>query len=275
MASTDNNNIKLTDHDGTLHTPETSVTLTIGNTRVDDVVTVYLESGSTGLPSKTQYTSHNTSNVQSGSTFDRDSTSFPNDTPTSGSFTVVDLSANQEHRYRYTAWSGTQLTLPTEVTGAADAASTGQTLVDISNNFTSLGVVRGDIIRNITDSGWGYVIAISTTTNPNDTLTTTQLTSSGKDWASGDTYEINSLVVSYDNTDKFFIPYIDAIEDTGTDEESGSVTQDITYASQRSVVIRVRNVASANPIQPFETTSNITLTGMTVSVIRTDDDVYA
>ena len=28
-------------------------------------------------------------------------------------------------------------------------------------------------------------------------------------WAVADGYEVNSLIVAYNNTDKFFIPYID------------------------------------------------------------------
>ena len=42
---------------------------------------VFLQDGSTGLPDKDTYTSHNTNNVQSDSTFERDATDFPIDTP--------------------------------------------------------------------------------------------------------------------------------------------------------------------------------------------------
>lgn len=273
MLAGDANNIKLTDDIGTLHEPETSVTITVGNTRVDDVVTVYLEDGATGLPNKAQYTSHNTNNTLSASIFYRNATNFPNDTPTSGSFTVVDTSANQEHRYRYTSWSTTQLNLPSEVVGAADTSTATVELYDtVGTPFAA--VQRGDIIRNTTDASWGYIVTVVSSTH----VTTTQMRSATGtiiDWAVADGYEVNSLIATYNNTDKFFIPYIDAIEDVGDDTTPGSVTATLVYVEPRAVVVRVRNVAAATPIQPFETTSDITDSGMTVSAIRTEDEVYS
>jgi len=269
MAAADANNVRLTAHNGNSQTPYTSVAITISNTRAEDVILVALNDGS-GLPDKAQYTSHASSNTQGGSTFDKDSGSFPNDTPTSGTFYVVDTSANEEHRYRYTSYSGGQLTLPTKRTGTATSGSSGQTLVDSSATFQTWGIQRGDIIRNTTDAGWGYVVSVDSETQ----LTTTHLTTSGRDWASGDGYEINALVVTYDDNDTFYIPYLDTIEDTGTDGSPGSETQTLTYVTDRSVVVRVRNVGGATPIVPFITTSTITDAGMTVSVIRTEDTVY-
>ncbi len=273
MVATDANNIKLTDDNGDLQQPEVSVTLTIGNTRVNDVVTVYLESGSTTLPNKSQYVSHGTNNAQSDSTFERlvASGNFPNDTPTSGSFTVVDASANEEHRYRYASWTGGVLTLPTERTGTATSASLGQELVATAATFSTWGIQRGDIIRNTSDAGWGYITEIVSETE----VTTTQLTTAGKDWATGDTFEINSLVVAYASADTFFIPYIDTIETVGSDVAPGEITATLTYTTDRAVVIRARNVATGSTeIQPFDTTSDITTGGMTVSIIRTEDTVY-
>jgi len=281
MDSADANNVKLTDHGGTLREPDATIVLTFGNTRVDDVLTVYPEDGSTGLPDFTQYTSHNTNNTQSGSTFDRDATSFPNDTPldNGGTFIVTYNSGAakpEQHRYRYTAWLTTQLTLPTEVTGSAHATgSTDQYLVDgAGRDFSSLGVERGDIVRNTTDSGWGYVIAIDNGNATNDRLLTTQLTTAGKDWTDSDGFEINSLVEAYDNTDRFMIPYMDTIETAGTDSTPGSASDSVLYVQPRDVVIRARNVEAATEIQPFDTTGQITAGGLTASVIRTEDEVY-
>jgi hypothetical protein len=232
---------------------------------------VALEDGTTGLPDKTQYTSHNTNNSQSDSTFERDSGNFPNDTPSAGYVIVIDTSANEEHMYRYTSWSGTVLTLATEVTGAADTGTSGTTLHDTGNFAT--GVQKGDIIRNITDSNsWCYVVSVDS----NDQVTTTVL-SSGNGWDVADSYEINSLVVTYDNTDKFYIPYLMGIEDNGTDAAPGSMTDTLTAVSDRAVVIRVRNVEeSLYEIIPFVTTSDIDdETGMSVAVIRNVDEVYS
>lgn len=280
MVSDDANNVKLTDHNGNLREPYISVDVTVSNTRVDDVIAVYLEDGSTGLPDKDQYTGHATNNVQSGSTFEQDAAGggFPNDTPTSGTFFVVATDENQEHRYRYTDWDNTggsgddgKLTLATEVTGTAEAGSSGVTLID-TGVFAS-GVERGDIIRNTTDASWGYIVSVDS----NDQVTTTIMrdsTGAAVDWAESDGFEINSLIQAYDDSDTFYIPYVDVIENTGTDVSPGSATTTLTYVSSRPVVIRVRNVAAATPIQPFVTTSDITSAGMTVAVIRTTDEVY-
>lgn len=271
MVSTDENNVSLTDHGGTLRTPFTSVSVTVGNTRVDDVITVFLEDGSTAKPDKAQYTSHATLNAVSDSTFERDTTDFPIDTPTSGTFYVVDNTSNEEHRYRYDSWATTVLTLPTERASTATAAATGQTLFDTLATFQTWGIQRGDIIRNTTDGGWGYVLSVASETE----LETTQLTTAGRDWADLDDYEINSLVTTYDGSDTFFISYVDAIEDTGSDVTPGSITVTLLYDVDRAVVVRARNVAvGTTEIQPFVTTSDIESGGMNVSVIRNEDTVY-
>ena len=88
-------------------------------------------------------------------------------------------------------------------------------------------------------------------------------------------FEISSTVVAYTDSDTFFIPYLEGIEDTGTDGSPGSETNTLTYTEDREVVIRVRNVGGTTPIQPFVTTNTITNTGMSQSVIRTEDTVYA
>ena len=280
MRSADNNNIKLTDSGGTLREPFTSVTLSITNTRSGDRIAVYLEDGSTTLPDKAQYTSHATNNIQSRSAFDQDTAGggFPNDTPSSGTFIVVDVSASQEHRYRYTSYANTGgsgddglFTLPTERTGTATAGSTGQTLVASAATFSTWNIVIGDIIRRTNGSGgWAYVTAISS-----ETQITTTILSAGSGWASSDTFEMLSLVVTYTGSDTFFVPYLDSRETTGTDGTPGTESVSLTYVSDREVVIEVRNVENATKIVPFKTTGTLTSSGLTQSVIRTTDTVYA
>ncbi len=265
MVGTDANNIRLTDDAGNPQQPYTSVTVAISNTRVDDVITVFKEDGTTGLPDKAQFSL--VANAQSASTLQASAT-FPNDTPPSGWAYAVDDDAGEEHKYRYTSWSTDTLTLAAEVSGTAEAGTSGQTLVD-TGVFAS-GVERGDIIRRTTDDAWCYVIEVT----DNDTVQTTVL-SDGSDWAVGNPFEVNSLVVAYTTSDKLFIPYLEAIEDVGTEGSPGSEEQVITYVSDRAVVIRVRNVEGVTPIQPFVTTSDITNTGMSVAVIRNEDEVYA
>ncbi len=284
MATSDTNNIKLTDHGGTLRQPYTSVNLTISNTRSGDRIAVYLESGSTTLPDKAQYTSHNTLNAQGDSTFDRVAAggAFPNDTPTSGTFIVVDTSANEEHRYRYSSFNATggagtdgQLVLPTKRTGTATAGSDGQTLVASGATFSTWGIQIGDIIRRTNnEGGWAYVTAISSETQITTTLFSGGITAGWDETATADTFEMLALVVTYDNTDTFFIPYVDTRETTGTEGTPGTEVVTLTYVADREVVIEARNVENATQIVPFKTTGTITSSGLTQSIIRTEDTVF-
>jgi hypothetical protein len=268
MSTADANNIKLTDHNNNLREPFVVVDVSVTNTRVDDVITVFLEEGATGLPKTDQYTSHATANVQGDATMDRDTGTFPNDTPSSGSVFVKDNGTNEIHRYRYSSWATTVLTLAASDSGTAEAGSSGTTLVD-TGVFDD--VQRGDIIRRTSGAGgWAYVTEV---TSVNQVITT--VLSAGGGWTTGDLFETNRLVETYDGSDTFYIPYLDRIEDTGSDGSPGSETVQLTYVSDRSVVIRARNVEAATPIQPFITTSDITSAGMTVSIIRNEDEVYA
>lgn len=281
MQTSDNNNIKLTDHGGTLREPFTSVNLTISNTRVGDRIAVYLEDGTTTLPKKNQYTSHATTNLQSDSVFDApDTVTFPNDTPTSGTFIVVDTSASEEHRYRYASFNNTsgtgsndgQLVLPTEIAGDAAAGSDGQTLVSTSV-FGSSQI--GDIIRRTNnEGGWAYITEVTSATTVQTTLFNAGITAGWDETATADHFESLSLVVTYDGTDTFFIPYMDFRETAGTDGTPGSEIVTVTYVSDREVIIEARNVESSTQIVPFKTTGTITSTGLSQSVIRTEDTVY-
>lgn len=282
MQSSDNNNVKLTDASGTLREPFTSITLTISNTRSGDRIAVYLENASTTLPDKDQYASHASSNVLSGTTVNCiDGVTFPNDTPTgtggTGTVIMVDVSASEEHRYRYSSFNNTSGTgndgqiVLTDLS-ANDGTSTGgdlDTLANTGETFVTNGVKIGDIVRQTTDGGWGYVTAVA------ETSLEMTLNSAGNAWGPTKAYEINQLVVLYTGSDTFFVPYLDTRETTGTEGAPGTETQTLTYVSDREVVIEVRNVENATRIVPFKTTGTINSNGLTQSVIRTTDTVYA
>lgn len=281
MISTAANNIKLIDHGGTLRQPDPSINLVVSNLQEGDRVAVYLKHATQSIPDKAQFTSHNTANVQSDSTFERDATSFPIDTPSSGSFIAVDTSANEEHRYRYLSWATTVLTLPVEKTGSATTDTDSQVLISTDtspSNFTTGGtsaVQIGDIVRRSNnEGGWAYVTSVDSATQ----ITTTLLSTPGQpNWdgtATADTYEINSLVVTYDNTDKFFIPYMDFRALAG-DSTVPTKTVTVLYSQDRNVFFQARNVENSTQIIPFTTTGTISSTGFTQSIIRNEDTVYA
>jgi len=279
MDSSDNNSIKLTDQAESIQEPYTSINVTVTNTRVGDRVVVYLEDGSTGLPDKDQFSSHASDNAQGDNDF-VGSASHPNDTPTAdtggGWVYVVATDENEEHKYRYDSLSTTNsnndtLDFPTVVTGTATAATTGQTLVDDPGGaFTTEDVEVGDFIYRNSDKAWAYVISIDSAIQ----LTTTVL-SDGTDWASSDVYYIHQLVQAYNGDDTYYIPYLEGIENVGTDASPGNIQNSLTYVSNRAVGVRIRNVQSGTyKIIPFSTTNDITNTGMSQSVIRTTDEVY-
>ncbi len=270
MAVADANNIRLTDATPLPQQPFASVNVIVSNTRISDVITVFLEDGaSPGLPDKSQFTSHATNNILSGSTFEMDA-SLPTDTPASGVVFVRDVSADEEHRYRYDSFTGAILTLAAEVTGIAEGGTTAVNLND--TGVFAAGVQRGDIIRNTTDASIGYIVNVV----DDDNVTTTQMLNAAGtfvDWAVSDGFEINSLVVAYVTADKAFIPYLDVIEDAGSEGSPGTASQTILFNVARNVVVRVRNNLAAIEMVPFVARNAISTTGMSQAVIRTEDTV--
>jgi hypothetical protein len=269
MDSGDDNSVSLTDDNDYIQEPDTSINVTVTNTRVGDRIIVYLEDGSTGLPDKDQYSLAVAGIAQNSVTMERETADFPKDTPASGWVYVTSVSTSEEHKYRYNSWTGKILTLADEVDNNATGGD-DNTLTDaVGTPFTSDKVQVGDIIRNVTDGGWCYV-----TERTDDNNLEVTINSEGNPWAAGKNYKINSTVVAYVDADYFYVPYLEEIEDTGTDGDPGTATKSLLYVSNRAVGIRVRNVGGDQAIQPFNTTNDILITGMSQSVIRTDDDVY-
>lgn len=264
VASADANNITLTDTANVLHSPEVSVSLAITNTVSGDHVEVALDDG-TGQEDKTQVAS-GAGNALGDTTLVLNA-ALPNDTPVGspdeGVCKMVDDSSvspeNKEMRYRYTSFSSATLTLATGDTGTAEAASSGNTLVDTAA-FGNTKV--GDPIRNITD---GSIAWVKEKVDAN-TVKTTQLEGgTSNDWVTGDTWETNRLVVAYvQATDQGYIPYMDRVAD------ATSETETLTFVSNRNVVLRVRNTS----IDDFDTTGTITNTGLSVKAVRNTDSVY-
>jgi uncharacterized phage protein gp47/JayE len=78
-------------------------------------------------------------------------------------------------------------TIPS-ITGTATGGSTIK-LIDTTSNFTTLGVIAGSIVYNLTDGGQSVVATISTTTNTNDSLNFSAL-SGGNTFTSADSYRV-------------------------------------------------------------------------------------
>ena len=77
------------------------------------------------------------------------------------------------------------------VSGTHNGANNSASLVDTTKDFLAIGVRVGDIIRNTTDGSSGTVASITTTTNPNDTLTTSLSGGTDNDFDTSDAYSID------------------------------------------------------------------------------------
>lgn len=196
---------------------------------------------------------------------------LPSDLPDAGYLAVVDVSAGEEHEYRYASKAGSTLTLvvPTDGTGnptTTDATNGAVEMFDNTADFAGAAIpVRvGDKIRNATDGGVGTITAVY-----NDKVEHTPLTGgTNNDWQVTDTYEINRLVATYvSGTDTAYVPIIRSDNITeGTTELSNS----LVYNANFDVTIRVRQ---GKKILPFIGSGTVTSGGLTVSAIRTPDTI--
>ncbi len=182
---------------------------------------------------------------------------------TGGIAIVVDVSEGEEHRYRYTSYSGDDFKL-FNITGlTADGSNCSATkLTDTGASFITNGVKVGDIIRNTSESAIAYVTSVLS----ESALRTTAVT----DWTS-DSYEIGTTATSYTATDTVYVPFIHTYETDGTDATPGTESALVVYSSNIPVRIRARH---AGDILPYEADSAITNTGMSNNIIRTSDTIY-
>jgi hypothetical protein len=261
MDSGDLENFSLLDSDEVVRTPPTQATMTVATVEAGDRVCCFIKSGA--FIDKAQYTSHNTNNALGDNTIEL-TTSLLQDTPPgsdtdNGVIRMVDNANNVEHRFRFKNWTGAIVTLQPEITSTTDQAGTPTRIWDAGIEGTN--VKPGDCIRNSTDGSWAHITALGT-----DYLDTTPLQGgSDNTWENGDTYSIHTLPKTYDNSDKAYIPLIDA-EATTT-----AVEQTILYLAERSVLVRVR----VKGIQPYESTTPFNSGGASVSAIRTPDTIVS
>lgn len=262
----DLNNYQLIEDGGTVVTAPIKVNVTVGNTRALDRVAVFRTAS--GVIEKDYYAISGTPAL-GATTFDVSPTirvDEPGKT-TGGVVRVVDTSANYEHRYRFSSWSGSTITLANS-TGTADAGGSQTTLIDAAGSFNTNAKV-GDLIRNTTEGTYAYVVSVDSDTQ----LTTTNTGSESPvtDWGTGDGWSLNSTVAAYVSSDDVYIPIVDAHETTGTGGSPGSETVQIVYDADMSVLVRARQ---AGAILPYSATGTVTSSGLTNNVIRTADTIF-
>jgi len=207
------------------------------------------------------YTSHNTNNSSGDATFEVNE-AIDSDLPQSGWLHVWDSSTNTKQNYRYASWSGTSFTLPAEVSGSATSAGTSTTLN--STGIGALNIQEGDTIRNTTDGSWAIVDELTA-----NSATTTELAGgSDNTWASGDSFSVHRLAVTYDNTDLIDIPLFN-----GQTDSNGDISTSFGGATPASIVVRVRSNTGATKYVPFSTTGSITSSGYSLTAVLIEDTV--
>jgi len=274
LAAADSQAYILTDNLGNLRTPPNTVSVSVASLIAGDVVFMARDTGTAGVIDKDQnggltapatvFNGIGDQQVQVASAIDVE-------TPAIGELVIVDTSttSNQEHRYRYASYTGTDFTLvaPTAATGAHDGANNDTDSLDDAGQLFSTGgvpVVVGDLVRNVTkDEVWEV---ISVADGSLGTKPYVGAVNPGTDWDTGDTYEINRLIKNYDSSDNMFTPLIFRVASSTV----ASNTLVKTPASNFGVVINVRR---GGTILPFTQNATVTDTGLAASAIRQPDTI--
>jgi hypothetical protein len=277
VPTADSNNWETVDLAGTRKAPPTVRSVTFGGLIVNDRAALFEVNTAGGRDVRKDQNGVGPAGASLGAT------SIPLDSAialdvtksTGGWIRVVDTSlaaTGVEYRYEYSTWTGSTVTLRpiTSGDGTCDASGSATLLVDtgVATNFGTDGNPKvGMIVRNTTSGGWAIILRKV----DNDTLETTTLTSGT--WATGNTYEMNTVAVALVDADTVYFPFID---DTAI---TTSISKLIKYVEDTPLMARVRFSdpdVGGTRILPFEQLS-LTLTdaNFSVTAIRTDDTIAA
>jgi hypothetical protein len=262
----DTQNYQLTDDLGDVQIPPDLVTVQITGLLVGDSAAVYRTTG-TGAINKATYSVSGTLSV--GATSVVVTTSLSTDEPAAGFVRLVKSDGGgimEEHRYRYSSWATNTLTLTAAVanTVSSSAAGSGSVLTINLGTAIDTSVQVGDMVLNSTTGDYGYLVQIASTTQIL-VRTKSGLTSN---WVSTNVVEFNQLVTSYSSaTDTVYVPIIDSYVATGT-----LVSNTLTYGANLNFTVLAR-VRHFDNITPFEQSTTVGSTGLTVAAIRTADTI--
>jgi hypothetical protein len=262
----DTQNYQLTANDGSVQIPPDLVTVSITGLLVGDSTGVYRTSS--GTINKSAYAIGGS--LVAAATSVVSATALNADEPQAGFVRVVKQDGggiSEEHRYRYASWTGSTFTLATTAanTVSSSAVGSGNALTITLGSAIDTTVQVGDMVLNTTTNDYGYVIGIASTTS----ITVRTKSGSTANWAAGNAVKFNVLVTTYTNAegDTLYVPIIDSYITTGT-----SASNTLIYGANLnfSVLVRVRHYDS---ITPFEQSTTVGSTGLTVAAIRTADTI--
>lgn len=268
IGSGEENAYQLIDDLGETQSPPTQVSILVSSLEVGVRAAVFRLLVAGGDIDKDEYTSHNTANVESDTTFEV-TTTIGSEVPATDSWIRVVYGTDQEDRYHFASYATTIFTLTSNAdwTGNTETAgdTAGLTLTDTTTpaTFVTDGVLPGMMVQNTTDGSIGVVDTVNSETVL--TLEARLTGGSENDWDIGDGYEINRLVRTYDNTADVYCPFIDDKITSGT-----SKARSIVYSADVPVVVRARD---GGTYLPFEVENTIDTGGMSQAAILNPDTI--
>lgn len=262
----DANKYQLTDDNGNVVKAPTKVTISVGNTIASDRVAVFRLTAAGGTIKKDSYNATvqaiDATTVVVGASIAVDE---PGKTA-GGILRLVDASASQEFRLRFSSWATATFTLAS-ATLTPEAGTTSTNITDTAA-FTAALVKVGDLIRNVTRNAISYV-----TVRVDDNNVTISPAITGQ--VSTDDIRKNVLPVATTTTpqDTVYVPLVDSFETTGTSGSPGTEEAVVTFSANIPVRVRARRT-TATAILPYEADSTVTSTGMSNNIIRTTDTIF-
>jgi len=259
VESTEVNNYSVVDDTGTVIVEPTSVAVSIGNTRALDRISVFRLTGAGGTIDKAEHA--NTVQLIAATSLVVGS-AIPSDVPgktAGGIIRIVDVSANQEYRLRFSSWAASTFTLASS--SLTPEAGTTTTNITDTGAFTTTQI--GDLVYNTTQATVSYVSAVIDNNNVTISPAITGQSST-------DTIDINVLPVATTASDTSYVPIIDSHETTGSDGAPGSEAINMIYIADVPVRVRARQ---GKVILPYEADATITTSGLSNNVIRTADTI--
>lgn len=291
LASTDIQAYQLTSLDSSTQVPPNIITVAISGLAVGDATGVFATRTTAGVVDKASYTMPTTAAAGGTSLVITSGTrtAIATDEPQAGfirAVKTISAGITQEHRYRYASWTSTTFTLSTVTAGQGailtataaqfwnsktNAADTGGNLlrVTLGTAISAAEVFVGDMVFTAASAtptisiGQGSIIKIDDNTH---IWVRVYGTVTLGNWSgAGNVIAFNKVATTYANTDKLYVPIIDSFIASGT-----SISNSLIYSSDINVLVRVRQ---ARNILPFEQSTTVVSTGLTVSAIRSTDTI--
>ena len=279
VPAADNNNWQTSTVAGVAKQPPTTISLTLAGLTWQDRGVV-LEVATNGGIDVVKTTVGVEVGALGGTSITLDET-VQQDVPSTGWIRVVDTSEatnGTEYRYEFSSITGSGVTLRTVTAGTgtatATAANSGYILesTGVGFDFGVNGKPKvGHQIRNTTTGEFGVVLRTVT----DDQIETSVLPGA---WSSGDTYEINKIVVAIAADDTCYFPFIDDVCASG----QTSLAKSLKYAADTEILARARfsdpdigvGQGGGTRILPFELLGQtITNSDLTITAIRTTDPI--